>query len=320
MTHSYAIGVDLGGTTLRVGIVDHLGSVTEKKVSDVQGGAVAIKEQIAFHVRELIKNKNQDPIAIGIGLAGQIDATTGNVIFAPNLQWKNVSIQHALQQDLGLPVLVTNDVRAATWGEWQFGAGKGCQDLVCIFVGTGIGGGIVSQGQVMSGATNSAGEIGHMIIEMGGNACACGQQGCLEAYASGWAIAKLAKESIQKDPQQGKTIFELAGGKLEQVSSREVAIAYKSADPLATTIINGAIRALIAGTTNIVNLFNPKMVLFGGGVVKGMPELIEPVRKGVMCSALASATKNLEIHSGNLGDDAGIIGAAIYAMNQKMSE
>jgi glucokinase len=132
----------------------------------------------------------------GSGSAGQIDPEHGMVRFAPNLGWHNVPFQSDLAGALGLPVVVTNDVRAATWGEWLHGAGKGCNDLVCLFIGTGIGGGVVSGGKMLSGCSNTAGEVGHMIINLHGPPCSCGSRGCFEALAGGWAIARQAREAV----------------------------------------------------------------------------------------------------------------------------
>ena len=185
MKKDYAIGVDLGGTKLDIGVVDPSGNIRAHKLvpTNVQGGFQAVLEQILSNTRELIQKEACDPLAVGVGLPGQIDGSTGSVIFAPNLLWNNVPFREELQRALSLPIAVTNDVRAATYGEWILGAGKGYQDLVCIFVGTGIGGGIVSQGKMVTGDTNCAGEIGHMTIAIGGRECHCGNRGCFEAYA-----------------------------------------------------------------------------------------------------------------------------------------
>lgn len=315
---TYAIGVDLGGTKLHVGVVDQAGLIQDRRLvpTDVQGGPKAIMKQIVGSIQELCAKRAQKPLAIGVGLPGQVDPINGHVISAPNLFWTDVSIRKELERDLGLPVSITNDVRAATWGEWQVGAGKGIQDLVCIFVGTGIGGGIVSHGQIIEGASNSAGEIGHTVIQMGGRLCNCGQKGCFEAYASGWSITKMAKELIvQQDLKSGQAILALAEGVLEKVTTRQVATASKNGDPLAKQIVDGVIEALIAGSVNIVNTLNPKRLIFGGGVINGMPELIGPVQEGIKLHALASATKGLEVTLAGLGSDAGVIGAAIFGRN-----
>jgi glucokinase len=295
----YSIGVDLGGTKLHVAVVDNLGRVFERRLvpTNVRGGADGVREQIVQAIRELIEEKGEKPAAIGLGLAGQVDAKSGLVYFAPNLQWHNVPIKEMLEKDLHIPIAVTNDVRAATWGEWQIGAGKNCSDLVCLFVGTGLGGGIVSKNQMLTGATNSAGEIGHMVIQMGGRHCHCGQYGCFEAYASGWAIAERAQDLM----------------KLEAVTAKDVAHKYKEGDPLAAKVVEEVVLALIAGSVSIVNCLNHKRLIFGGGVIKGLPEILKSVEEGIKKQALKSAASQLEVTLSELSTDAGVIGAAVFA-------
>lgn len=314
----YSLGVDLGGTKLRVGLIDTKGRVIDSKSqpTDVQGGPSAIGLQITQAVKELITNHNIAPKACGIGLAGQIDSKTGVVHFAPNLAWKNVPIKQYLEKDLHIPVHVINDVRAATWGESKHGAAVGYDDVVCIFVGTGIGGGIVANRKVLEGANNCAGEIGHMVIQMNGNDCTCGQKGCWEAYASGWAITKAAKQAVIKDPKHGKTLLQLSGGALDAITAKIVTQAFKQNDPLALTIIQEAQHALHIGTANILNILNPKALLFGGGIIQNNDSLFSSIKSNYSKYALKSASKNIEVLQAALGSDAGIIGAAVFAYAQ----
>ena len=202
----WAIGVDLGGTKVEVAQVDSAGQVRQRlrRPTDVRDGPAAVEAEIVAAVRELRQAVDAPPIGVGVGVAGQIEAASGAVRFAPNLGWHDVPLQADLQQALGLPVAVTNDVRAATWGEWLHGAGQGCDDLVCLFVGTGIGGGVVSGGRMLTGGSNTAGELGHMTIDLHGPPCHCGNRGCLEALAGGWAIARRAQEAIGADRSAGR--------------------------------------------------------------------------------------------------------------------
>ena len=189
------IGIDLGATKVQTAMVDAAGAILGKHryPTNARRGASEIIAAIARAVGKCRYKTPRVTTAVGIGVAGQVDAVTGTVHFAPNLDWHEVALRSELERKLGLPVLVTNDVRAATWGEWLYGAGKGCDDLACVFVGTGIGGGIVSGRRMLTGAANTAGEIGHMTIVAGGRRCHCPNRGCLEAYASGWAIVKRAR-------------------------------------------------------------------------------------------------------------------------------
>jgi glucokinase len=285
----YTLGVDLGGTKLQIGAIDQSAKVLASKrvPTDVQGGPAKVIEQIIQLSHELIDELGSTPDSIGIGVPGQIDPKNGIVIFAPNLKWHNVSLRDQLQKALSIPIHLINDVQAATIGEWQVGAGQGYSDIVCIFVGTGIGGGIVSQGKFLAGATHTAGEVGHMVIEMNGRTCACGRKGCLEAYAGGWAIAK----------QAGRT------------SAKEVSEDFKKGEAYASTVMHEATEALIVGGVNIANILNPQLLIFGGGVINGTPELLEPIRKGILERALIPTIKVLP---SALTGTAGMIGAGLY--------
>jgi glucokinase len=310
----FAIGVDLGGTKIEVAHVEQ-GVVRRRRrvATDVAGGAEAVEKQIVTAVRSLAQEASAHPLGVGVGVAGQIEPGTGRVHFAPNLQWHDVPLQSSLAHTLGLPVVVTNDVRAATWGEWLHGAGKGCDDLICLFVGTGIGGGVVTDGRMLVGANNSAGELGHVTVAVDGPKCHCPNRGCLEALASGWAIAEQAQAAVAADPAGGAALLQLAGGKLSEVNSRLVAQAAHSGDPLAQRLVDRVAENLTAGVVGLVNAFNPACFILGGGVIEGFPELIQRVRDGVMQRALAAATAGLQVVGSQLHNDAGVVGAAAVA-------
>ncbi len=312
----YAIGIDLGGTKIALGIVDTNGRVLEmvRYETDAEGGPGAVIDQIAKGVKQLERERSSDISGIGIGVAGQIEPGTGAVRFAPNLDWHDVPLQDDLEKISGLRVVVTNDVRAALWGEWLFGAGKDSEDLVCIFVGTGIGGGIVSGGRLLEGCSNTAGEIGHMTIDLQGPICTCGNRGCMEALAGGWAIAARTQAMVKSHPASGNTILQMAGGKLEEISARTLVQAHYAGDPLAKGIMDEVIDALSAGISALVNAINPCRIILGGGIIEGMPELLTRIQEGVKRRALSAATGDLTFLPSKLGNDAGIIGAAALAM------
>jgi glucokinase len=310
----WAVGVDLGGTKIEAAAVDRSGKILESQRQPTKhdGKPVSIENEIYSAVERLQERMASPPVGIGIGVAGQIDADEGEVIFAPNLEWHQVPIATKMKEMLGLPVKIINDVRAAMWGEWLFGAGKGSNDVICIFVGTGIGGGIVVDGQVLNGCNNSAGEVGHMVVDINGPQCHCGNHGCMEALAGGWAIARDARKAIQEQPEKSKMILELARGEHKSVNAKHVAEAYLKQDQIAVQIFEQVIQALIAGTTNLVNALNPCRVIFGGGVIEGLPCLIDRITTGVHQSALSSAINKLEILPASLHNDAGVIGAAAF--------
>lgn len=316
-TQRLAIGVDLGGTKMRVAVVDDTGKVHEQTTvpTDVAGGAEEIIASLVSIIRRLQSQIGMRPIeAVGIAIAGQVDGSTGDVKFAPNLFWHDVPLASRLSKELKIPVTVVNDVRAATWGEMCFGSGKGIQDLVCLFIGTGIGSGIVSKGALMTGHNNSAGEVGHMVICCGGPQCNCGNYGCWEALAGGRSIGKNTREAIEKDPQKGSKILSYAGGDVEKVIASHLFQAAHAGDPFAVSLVQKIEEALVIGTTNVVHAFNPECIIFGGGIIESSPWLIERIEIGVRSHALKSAVEKLKMVPAQCGGDAGVLGAAAMAL------
>jgi len=311
----WTIGVDLGGTKVEVARVGADGRLQERlrRPTAVQDGPDAVEQEIVTAVAELRQAAHTAPAGVGVGIAGQVAPDSGVVRFAPNLDWHDVPLQADLHQALKLPVVVTNDVRAITLGEWEQGAGQGCDDLICLFIGTGIGGGIVSGGNLLSGCTNTAGELGHITVDMHGPRCHCGRRGCLEAFAGGWAIAALARDRLELDPESGLALLELADGNVAAISAKIVVQAAHEGDPFAQEVLETAVQGLIAGTVNLVNAFNPCRLILGGGVMDGLPEWVERVAQGIRENALPAASANLEVIAAALGDDAGVIGAAALA-------
>lgn len=312
----WAIGVDLGATKLKVAQVFDDGRVGQQVQSPtrIQGGAETIQREIERAARHLWNENGSPPSVVGIGVAGQIDARDGTVRFAPNLEWRDVPLQRYLAQALHLPALVMNDVRAATWGEWLHGAGQGCGDLVCLFVGTGIGGGAVSGGQMLIGDSNTAAELGHIVVDMNGPACTCGNRGCMEAFAGGWAIARRAREAISADPPGGAFLLAMGGNQPHAVTAEDLSRAAGAGDSFSLRLVNEVERALIAGVVGIVHAFNPGRLILGGGVIRGMPTLVERINIGVRQQALFAATEHLSIVPAQLGSDAAVVGAAALAM------
>ncbi len=309
---TWAVGVDLGGTKVEVARVDSAGRLHQrlKRPTNVKEGPEAVKREIVDLARELQELAGSPPIGVGIGLAGQIDPHEGVMIFAPNLDWHNVPFRSDLKQALGLPVVITNDVRAVAWGEWLHGAGEGCDDLVCLFVGTGIGGGVVSGGRMITGCSNTAGELGHITIDLNGPPCTCGQRGCLEALAGGWAIEKIAQEAVALDPPGGTLLINLAGGTMGGITAKTVAEGAHAGDLFSLHLVERVAQVLIAGAVTIVNAFNPCRLILGGGVIEGLPQLVGQIDQGVRKRALPAATKALQVLRAELGNDAGVVGAA----------
>lgn len=309
---SWAIGVDLGGTKIAVAKVGLEGFLEKRLLieTNVKGGPPAVIADIVRAVRHFQETAESPPAGVGVGVAGQIDEKSGLVRFAPNLGWRDEPFGQNLSKELGLPVTVINDVRAAAWGEWRHGAGRGCSDLVCLFVGTGIGGGVVSGGRMLTGCSNTAGELGHMTIDRHGPPCHCRNHGCLEALASGWAIAGRARDDIRHDPSAGAHLLAEAGGEIEAVTAKTVAQGARAGDLLARRLMDDVASALIAGAVIIVNAFNPCRLILGGGVIEGTPELVARIDEGVRRRALSAALSKLEVLAAQLHNDAGVIGTA----------
>jgi glucokinase len=310
------IGIDLGGTKIEGAIVDSNGLISQsiKMKTLTADGPDAIVGQIVDIVHELdAKNDGNSPAGIGIGLAGQIDSEHGIVRSAPNLGWDNYPILDKLAEKMDIPCNIDNDVRMAAYGEWIYGAGRGTDNLICIFVGTGVGGGIVSDGQLLHGYNNTAGEIGHITINLEGSLCSCGNFGCLEAYAGGRTIERTAKQLVKKNSESGAGIIKHVDGNIDKITAATVVKAAREGDEPAQHIMRQAVEALIAGCSSLINALSPKLLILGGGVIDGYEEIIEQVADGIGRRTLGAAMSGLEIVKAELGANAGVIGAAATA-------
>lgn len=308
-----AIGVDLGGTKIEIAIVHANGALKDKVRIPTPSAETPEKviDAIADAIKKLMqKHTDLKPWVAGIGVAGQVAKDGGVVTYAPNLEWHDVPLQQLLTGKLKLPVAVCNDVKAAAWGEWLYGAGVGCDNMICIFVGTGIGGAIVCNGKMLDGCNNTAGEIGHMTLLLNGPECHCGNKGCFEALAGGWAIARDAQKAIKNDAAAGAGMLQIAGGDINAVTGKTVTAAANEGDTLANKIIDGLVLALTAGVNSIINITGPCMVVLGGGVIEGMPELTGRVEKELQGRALKAAIEKASIVPAKLHNDSGVVGAA----------
>ena len=313
----WAIGIDLGGTKTVVGRVDGQGKVRRKLLIPTHApkGPSSVKEAVVKAVLTLLEGAGSLPVGIGVGVAGQVDAESGGVEFAPNLGWRDEPLREDLERAIGIPVLVTNDVRAATWGEWLYGAGRGCNDLICLFVGTGIGGGVVSGGRVLTGCSNMAGELGHITVELNGPSCRCGNRGCLEALAGGWAIAQQAREWATSDPEAGNLVLKMVEGQTERITAKVIADAAKAGDPLAISLFERVAQALAAGAASFVNAFNPGRLILGGGIIEGCPWLVKKIAEGLEDRALPPALSPLRVLRARLRNHAGVVGSAALVLH-----
>jgi glucokinase len=309
------LGVDVGGTKIRTALVDADGTVvaSHRHPTDATEGPEGLMADIRACVGGCLGVEATQATSVGMGIAGQVDVGTGVLRFAPNLGWRDVPLKALLQDALDRPATVMNDVQAATWGEWRHGAGKGVHDIVCVFVGTGVGGGIVSGGQLVTGCSGAGGELGHVTLVEGGRDCRCRNRGCLEAYVGGWAIGERAQEAAADDPSGAESIIARAGGLVRAITAAHVSDAYHEGDSLASRLVTETARFMAAGLVGVVNTLNPCLLILGGGVIEGTPELIDLAEPQLRKRALAAAVEQLRVTRARLGGDAPVVGAASFA-------
>ena len=313
---SYAIGIDLGATKTEAALVDVDGRIADRQRTPTEaakGPDHVIETIVTMVSTHYLRNADHPVTAIGVGVAGQVDPNNGVVRRAPNLDWREFPIRERLEAAMGLPVAVLNDVQAITYGECRRGVGHGVGDLVCVFAGTGVGGGVVIGGELVRGTSGNAGEFGHMTIERDGPPCSCGNRGCLEAFVGGWAIARRAREKVAAEPMAGAALLHLADGDPERISAALVGQAATHGDALARELVEETGVALGVGLASIANALNPELLILGGGVVEGFPDLVEIAERELRRRALAAALEPLRVVRSKLGADAGVIGAAIFA-------
>ena len=317
MAAQYAIGVDVGGTKILAGVVDCAsGKVisSAKQASPMQGAdaLVAAIEQAITQARAAAPPEIGAAVrGIGIGLAGQVDVPNGILRAGPNLAGGVTNVPLTpLGQKLGLPIMLGNDVQVAAIGEGAFGSGQGVDLFACVFVGTGIGGALMVGGQRYAGATNTAGEIGHIVIKAGGRLCGCGQQGHLEAYASRTAIVTYMRKQIEEKGRKSVLADALADP-TQRVRSKQLADALDQRDPLVVEALTEGGYYLGLGLVSLVNLWNPRRIVIGGGVVDRIDLLFNLAAQQVKKGALSVPAATVEIVKSSLGDFSGVVGAAV---------
>ena len=314
----YLVGVDMGGTKILAGVFKHsLECVGSSKLSTKsQRGVEAVIERVARCVRDAVDEADlslKQVAGVGIGAPGAVDSIEGRVIFAPNLEgWKDVPLKKALEKHLGVPVFVENDCNIAALGVHVTELKSKPRNLVGIFVGTGIGGGIIINGDLYSGFNHTAGEIGHMVLDVSGPKCGCGNKGCFEALASRTAIFQQIKAGI-KDGE--KTILtEMLGNDLADLRSGDLRKAIRRGDKFVEKIVEGAAEYIGIGIANLVNILGPEVVVVGGGVIEALEdEMMSVIVETAQDYAMPGTMKDVEIIASKLGDSAGITGGAVLA-------
>lgn len=314
---AYVVGVNVGLTTTIALATDLKGNPVARAAltSDPAEGPESVLLRVERTIRSAVEQAGQDlehVVGVGVGVPGLVETETGRSLFSPNLQWKDVPVREILQERLGVPVYVDNDVRAATLGEREFGTGRGARHMVAVFVGSAIGAGLILDGELYYGAGEGAGEIGHIQVVEGGPLCSCGKRGCLEAVASGRAIAREAVARLSS----GDRITGLTGRADDEISAKDVAEAAQMGDPVAREIMEKAARHIGWAVSAVVNTFNPELVVISGGVSQAGELLLGPIRDMVSRHAMPVARDRVRIVPGALGKDAGPIGAAALVMRR----
>jgi len=313
-------GVDLGGTKIYTALADRRGKLlAELKVPTGGPDPERVAARIAETVGEVLRRAGADGIsALGIGAPGPLDAVTGVVQQAPNLGWRDVPLREKLERLLRVPVAVDNDASLAALGEHCYGAGRGVRHMVYVTVSTGVGGGLILDGKLYHGAGCAAGEIGHITVAPDGPPCGCGNRGCLEALASGTAMARAARELVAAGG--GRAILAAAGGRAEAITARAVAEAAAAGDAEAARILTAAGRALGTGLAAVINLLNPELLVLGGGAMRVGPVFWRAMEEELRRRALAHPLGQVRLVPAALGERSGVLGAVALALRRADGE
>ena len=309
----YYVGIDLGGTNIVAGLVDEnyniLGKVSRK--TNRPRPAEAIAADMAACALDVIREKGLTPEQvewIGIGTPGIANSATGIIEYSNNLDFHNVPMTKWISEATGRPAFVENDANAAAYGEFVAGAAKGAQNAVCITLGTGVGGGVIVDGKIYAGSNFAGAELGHTVLCIDGPQCTCGRKGCFEVYSSATGLIRMTEEAIAKHPESAMAKMAAEQGK---VSARTAFDCMRKGDAAAKEVVDFYIRALAAGITNTINIFQPDVLCIGGGVCNEGDALLLPVKELIAKEVYTrNSEKNAEIVIAKLGNDAGIIGAA----------
>jgi glucokinase len=314
------VGVDLGGTKILAGIADINGTILGKKRVLTPAGAdpdqvLDVIIECATELLRVYQVQEEEIEGIAVATPGPLSFPEGIVRDSPNLDWEQVHFKEELMRRTGKRIIVEKDTNMAVLGEYYFGRQRGCGDLLYITVSTGIGGGIICAGEVYRGHLGSAGEFGHMVVETGGAVCNCGRRGCLEALASGSAIARRLEQMVEQGKGRGILNCAKPG---EHPGPRELGIAVRQGDEEARLLLSQVTRYLGIGIANLVNIFNPRAIILGGGMMLGLKDLLlEPVRTYVYKHVFSLNREDLIIECTSLSDDIVLYGCVAAVLNNK---
>ncbi len=328
------VGVEVGGTSVRAAVVDGVGHILGQDLHRLQSKEPPQVAEAVVRAAKTACGAAGLPFgelkAMGLGIAGVVERGTGVVLLSPNLGWKDVALSRLLQARLPkLPLWVANELSVTAWGERAVGAGRGVDDLIVVLVGTGVGAGIVLGGKLHEGATGLSGELGHLLVKPEGRACVCGRRGCLEAYAGGQNLAAWARDDLRialaaaraagrplgsaGSASVGQKLLDQAGGDLEKINLAAMERAAHQGCALSRRLLEEAGRLLGAEVARLVTVLNPARLLLGGGVLAGSPRVLRALNETIDAQASKASRAALQIAAPGLGDDAGVVGAALLA-------
>lgn len=312
------VGVDVGGTKVAAGLVDADGQVLARCAQQTPSTSAQKVVDVVAEVVDALRQQAPGPVrAVGLGAAGFVDAGRATVLFAPNLAWRDEPLRDRVAARVGLPVVVENDANAMAWGEYRFGAGRGVRDLVCLTVGTGIGGGLVLAGELRRGAAGIGAEYGHLRVIPNGRRCGCGNRGCWEQYCSGRALIREARHLALVAPAAADRLLALAGGEVDNITGELVTRAAADGDPAAVDCLAEIGRWLGQGMADLAAVLDPARFVVGGGVIAAGELLLAPARAAFARALTGHGHRPLaQILAAELGLDAGLVGAADLARQQ----
>ena len=317
MSGGLSVGIDIGGTKVAGGVVDTDGVVVARARRDTPHRSTSpsvVEDTIVDVVAELIDIAGDDVVAVGIGAAGFVAADRATVVFAPHLSWRDEPLEANLQRRVPVPISVDNDANAAAWAEWRFGAAQGDSHVVMVNLGTGIGGAMILDGQIMRGRFGIAGEFGHMQVVPGGQRCECGNKGCWEQYASGNALVREARAMMTAGSPMATDLLNLVGGDPSSLTGPMITEAAKDGDATATELLGEIGQWLGIGIANLAAAFDPGVFVIGGGVSAAGDLLLEPARTTFRRHLTGRGYRpEARIVAAALGNEAGLIGAADLA-------
>jgi len=307
------IGIDIGGTKIAAGLIDEKGVVvyTKRIPTEIGKGYEGVKNDIAVLIEDVIHQcgvRKQEVEKIGVATAGQVEKGSERILFSPNLGWRNVSLKDDIEKATGIQTRIENDVNAATYGEWKFTFGGVPKDVIGIFIGTGIGGGLIFDGKLYRGFSNIGAEVGHTILNPYGYRCNCGNDGCFEAYCGGWYVTERVRKKICAG-YKGK-VNDIIGDNPANLNAGVIEEGYLTGDALCVSVWQEVIEYLGAGIASLVNLLNPEIVILGGGVIYGTKQLVNDMKNVLEKRAMKDSLKGLRIEKAGLGEESALLGVS----------